>query len=384
MMTAAALIVAGGSGSRAGAGQPKQYRKLGGRPVLRRSVEAVLACPLVSEVQVVVGGGQEDEYIAATAALALRPPVRGGETRQESVRNGLLALAASGPDFVLVHDAARPLVSRGTIEAVIGALKKGARAVVPILPIADSLRRLDTDVVGEPVPRDGLCRVQTPQGFRFVDILAAHERFSGANATDDASLAERAGMPIVGVPGEPENIKLTTMSDFVFAERLLAGARETRTGMGYDVHRFGIGAHLWLCGVQIQHDRSLKGHSDADAGLHALTDAILGALAHGDIGQHFPPSDERWRGAPSSVFLEHAAALLRKAGGDIVHCDITIICEQPKIGPHREAMRARIAAILNTDVARISIKATTTEGLGFTGRGEGLAAQAIATVRVPA
>lgn len=384
MPATAVLIVAGGSGSRAGGGVTKQYRMLGGRPVLRRSIEAFFDCPRVSAIQVVVGSGQEAAYNAITSDLRLRPPAIGGKTRQDSARNGLRALAAVAPDFVLIHDAARPLVPRSTIEGVIGALTNGASAAVPMLPLADSLRRLDGGAAGQAVSRDGVCRVQTPQGFRFRDILAAHERFIGANVTDDISLAERCGMAITAVAGELENLKLTTMSDFVFAERLLAGARETRTGMGYDVHRFGTGDHLWLCGVQIQHDRSLKGHSDADAGLHALTDAILGALAHGDIGQHFPPSDERWHGAPSSVFLEHAASLVRNAGGDIVHCDITIICEQPKIGPHREAMRARVAAILNTDVARISIKATTTEGLGFTGRGEGLAAQAIATVRVPA
>jgi 2-C-methyl-D-erythritol 4-phosphate cytidylyltransferase / 2-C-methyl-D-erythritol 2,4-cyclodiphosphate synthase len=384
MPVTAVLIAAGGSGFRAGSGLPKQYRMLGGSPVLRRTVEAFLAHPLISAVQVVVGAGQEAEYETATSGLRVMPPVKGGDTRQNSVRNGLRALAGIRPDFVLIHDAARPLVSRSLIEAVIAALESGADAVLPVLPIADSLRRLNNNAVGQSVSRDGLCRVQTPQGFRFAEILGAHERFAGANSTDDVSLAEQASLAITAVPGEAENFKLTTVNDFAIAERLLAGVTETRTGMGFDVHRFIPGDHVWLCGVRIPHDRELDGHSDADAGLHALTDAILGSVAQGDIGRHFPPSDERWRGVPSSVFLEHAASLVQNAGGDIVHCDITIICERPRLAPYREAMRARIAEILNIDIARVSVKATTTEGLGFTGRGEGLTAQAIATVRVPA
>jgi 2-C-methyl-D-erythritol 4-phosphate cytidylyltransferase/2-C-methyl-D-erythritol 2,4-cyclodiphosphate synthase len=357
---------------------------LGGTAVLRRTVEAFLAHSVISAVQVVVGAGQEAEYEAGTAGLLVMPAAKGGDTRQKSVRNGLRALARIRPDFVLIHDAARPLASRRLIDAVIAALENGAHAVLPMLPIADSLRRIDNDIVGRPVSRDGLCRVQTPQGFRFAEILDAHERFAGADSTDDISLAEQAGLAITAVLGEAENLKLTTVNDFATAERLLAGTAETRTGMGFDVHRFVPGDHVWLCGVRIPHDRALQGHSDADAGLHALTDAILGALAHGDIGQHFPPSDERWRGASSNVFLEHAAALVRDNGGAIIHCDVTIICERPRLAPYHEAMRARISAILNIDSARVSVKATTTEGLGFTGRGEGLAAQAIATIRVPA
>jgi 2-C-methyl-D-erythritol 4-phosphate cytidylyltransferase/2-C-methyl-D-erythritol 2,4-cyclodiphosphate synthase len=384
MPATAVLIAAGGSSSRAGGGLPKQYRMLGGTAVLRRTVEAFLAHSVISALQVVVGAGQEAEYEAATAGLLVMPAARGGDTRQKSVRNGLRALARIRPDFVLIHDAARPLASRRLIDAVIAALENGAHAVLPMLPIADSLRRIDNDIVGRPVSRDGLCRVQTPQGFRFAEILDAHERFAGADSTDDISLAEQAGLAITAVLGEAENLKLTTVNDFATAERLLAGAAETRTGMGFDVHRFVPGDHVWLCGVRIPHDRALQGHSDADAGLHALTDAILGALAQGDIGQHFSPSDERWRGASSNVFLEHAAALVRDNGGAIIHCDISIICERPRLAPYREAMRARIAAILNIDSARVSVKATTTEGLGFAGRGEGLAAQAIATIRVPA
>jgi 2-C-methyl-D-erythritol 4-phosphate cytidylyltransferase/2-C-methyl-D-erythritol 2,4-cyclodiphosphate synthase len=384
MAATAVLIAAGGSGSRVGGGLPKQYKMLGGTPVLRRTMEGFLAHSVISAIQIVVGAGQEPEYEAATVGLRVLPPVKGGDTRQSSVHNGLRALTMIKPDFVLIHDAARPLTSRRIIDAVIAALEGGAQAVLPMLPIADSLRRLDNHGVGQSVSRDGLCHVQTPQGFRFADILDAHERFADADSTDDISLAELAGLAITAVPGEAENFKLTTANDFALAERLLAGVAETRTGMGFDVHRFVPGDHVWLCGVRIPHDRALEGHSDADAGLHSLTDAILGCLAQGDIGEHFPPSDERWRCAPSSVFLERAAALVRSTGGNVIHCDITIICERPRLAPYREAMRGRIATILNIDIARVSVKATTTEGLGFTGRGEGLAAQAIATIRVPA
>ncbi len=380
----AALIVSGGSGTRAGGGLPKQYRRLAGIPVLRRSIDAFRACPQISRVQVVIGAGHEAEFEQATAGAPIAPPVPGGETRQDSVGRGLAALANVNPDFVLIHDAARPLVSQRIIESVIAELRSGAQAVVPLLPVPDSLRRLGDDGVGPSVPRDGLCRAQTPQGFPYQLIRSVHERFVGQAASDDVTLAELAGMRIVAVAGEEANFKVTTAADFNFAERLLAGASETRTGAGFDVHRFVAGDHVWLCGVRIPHDRCLEGHSDADAGLHALTDAILGALAAGDIGEYFPPSEERWRGAPSRLFLEHAAELVRNIGGAIVHCDVTMICEWPKLAPHRDAMRASIAEILGLDISRISVKATTTEGLGFTGRGEGLAAQAIATIRMPA
>ena len=383
MPNVAGLIVAGGSGSRAGGHLPKQYRPLVGVPMLRRSVESFLACAAVSTVQVVIGNGHEPEYRGATAGLCLRPVVTGGGTRQESVRRGLSALCEMQPDFVLIHDAARPLVSRPLIEAVVAGLQNGAQAVVPLLPVSDSLRRIDNGQVGSSLSRDGVCRVQTPQGFVFGTIRDAHERFAGSGATDDISLAERAGLKIAAVAGEEINFKVTMPQDFEMAEQLLAGGGETRVGTGFDVHRFVPGDHVWFCGVRIPYAQALEGHSDADAGLHALTDAILGALAAGDIGQHFPPSDERWRGAPSRLFLEHAAGLVRGAGGTIVHCDVTVICEAPKLAPHRQAMRASIADILRIDVSRVSVKATTTEGLGFTGRGEGLAAQAVATIRLP-
>jgi 2-C-methyl-D-erythritol 4-phosphate cytidylyltransferase/2-C-methyl-D-erythritol 2,4-cyclodiphosphate synthase len=379
----AGLIVAGGSGSRVGAGLPKQYRPLAGVPMLRRAIDAFLAGLSISSVQVVIGADHTAAYENATAGLALLPVAAGGDTRQESVRRGLSALRALEPDFVLIHDAARPLVSRSLIETVIRGLQNGADAVLPLLPVPDSLRRMDHGQVGSSLPRGGVCRAQTPQGFAFPAIREAHERFAGSNATDDISLAERAGLKIAAVTGEETNFKVTTAQDFDMAERLLAASGETRTGMGFDVHRFVPGDHFWLCGVRIPHEQGLEGHSDADAGLHALTDAILGALAAGDIGQHFPPSDERWRGASSGLFLEHAAELVRRAGGSILHCDVTVVCEEPKLAPHRDAMRASIADILHTDVSRVSVKATTTEGLGFTGRGEGLAAQAVATLRLP-
>jgi 2-C-methyl-D-erythritol 4-phosphate cytidylyltransferase/2-C-methyl-D-erythritol 2,4-cyclodiphosphate synthase len=382
MSRTAALIVAGGSGSRVG-GLPKQYRPVAGVPMLRRSIETFLACPTITSAQVVIGGDHAASYARAIAGLLLSEAVIGGGTRQESVRRGLEALSNDPPDFILIHDAARPLVTATLIETVAAALKSGAEAVLPLLPVPDSLRRMQDGHVGSSLPREGICRAQTPQGFVFRAIQEAHERFAGSNATDDISLAELAGLEIVGVAGEEINFKITTAQDFDMAERLLAGNTDTRTGMGFDVHRFVAGDHLWLCGVRIPHTQALEGHSDADAALHALTDAILGALAAGDIGLHFPPSDERWRDASSRRFLEHADELVRNAGGAIVHCDVTVICEHPKLAPHRDAMRASIADILHTDISRVSVKATTTEGLGFTGRGEGLAAQAVVTIRLP-
>jgi len=376
----AALIVGAGLGSRLGAARPKQYLPLGGIAVIRRAIDAFAG--EVQLIQSVIGQGQETEYRAAVAGREILPPVTGGDTREESVRKGLEALVPHHPDFVLIHDAARPLVSRALIARVIAALESGARAAVPMIAVSDTLRRQDLEG-WETIPRDHLFRAQTPQGFAFDAILGAHRDFAGEIATDDMALAELAGMEIVVVAGEDSNIKITTEDDMLHAARLLGGASETRNGLGFDAHRFGAGDHVWLCGVKIAHDRGLEGHSDADAGLHALTDALLATISAGDIGQHFPPTDEKWRGAPSSLFLEHAAALVRADGGAILHCDVTIICESPKLSPHREAMRARIADILKIDPARVSVKATTTEGMGFTGRREGIAAQALATIERP-
>jgi 2-C-methyl-D-erythritol 4-phosphate cytidylyltransferase/2-C-methyl-D-erythritol 2,4-cyclodiphosphate synthase len=383
MSGVAVLVVAAGRGERAGGSLPKQYATLLGKPMLRWTLEAFVENPKVAMVQVVVGSGDQEHFAKAADGLKLLPPLAGGPTRQHSVMHGLEALAHRKPDYVLIHDAARPLVSRGVIDRVIVALEAGADGAVPLLPVADTLRKKQ-DGKWVTVPRDGLLRAQTPQGFRFTKIFEAHRRFAKEDVTDDMALAEMAGLHVEAVAGEDSNMKVTNPEDFALAEmQLRARLGESRTGMGYDVHRFAPGDHVWLCGVKVPHDHALEGHSDADAGLHALTDAILGAIGEGDIGQHFPPSDERWRGAPSWTFLDHAASLVHGRGGAIVHCDVTIICERPKVGPHREAMRARIAEILKLDPSRVSVKATTTEGLGFEGRREGLAAQAVATVRLP-
>jgi len=379
----AVVIVAGGRGERVGGAVPKQYLPLLGKPILRWTAEAFARHPAIDLIQVVIGVNDEAAYTDAVRGLKVLPTLAGGPTRQHSVMHGLEALAHHKPDYVLIHDAARPLISAETIGLVIAALRNGAEAAVPLLPVADTLRKRDNGA-WVTVPRDGLLRAQTPQGFRFDRILKIHRDHATHDLTDDMALAELAGLDIVVVPGEESNIKITTQKDFGMAEQLLAARLgETRTGYGYDAHRFAPGDHLWLCGVKIDHDHALEGHSDADAGLHALTDAILGAIGAGDIGQHFPPTDERWRGAPSWKFLDHAASLVRDQGGAIVHCDVTLICERPKVSPHRDAMRARVAEILAIDISRVSVKATTTEGMGFEGRREGLAAQAVATVRVP-
>lgn len=379
----AVLIVAAGKGARAGGTVPKQYAPLLGKPILRWTLEAFAKHPKVDTIQVVIGADDGELYEETTRGLKLAPVLGGGPTRQHSVMHGLEALAHRKPDYVLIHDAARPLISAKVIDNVLAALEGGAAGAVPHVPVADTLRKREGDkwVL---VPRDGLLRAQTPQGFRFTPIFEAHRKFAKENLTDDMALAELAGFQVVSVPGADSNMKVTNPEDFAIAEmHLRARLGDSRTGMGYDVHKFTDGDHVWLCGIKVPHTHGLEGHSDADAGLHALTDAILGAIGEGDIGQHFPPTDERWRGAPSWKFLDHAASLVAAKGGAIVHCDVTIICERPKVGPHRDAMRAKIAEILKLDLSRVSVKATTTEGLGFEGRREGLAAQAVATVRLP-
>jgi len=387
MAEAVALIVAAGRGERAhsgsGEGRPKQYWPLAGKPALRWAVDTFL--PLsTAGIRVVIREEDCVHYESAMAGLPLKAAIIGGATRQDSVRLGLEAIAADGPspDCVLIHDAARPLVSSALIERVLSALDR-ADAVAPLLRVSDTLRRKTKDGYAI-VPRDDLFRAQTPQGFRFLPILDAHKKFADEAFTDDIALAERAGLHFVAVAGEDVNLKLTVTEDFVLAERLAVSALpDVRVGQGFDVHGFVPGDHVFLCGIRVPNDFALEGHSDADAGLHALTDAILGATADADIGAHFPPVDERWRGSASHVFLAHAASLVRGRGGVIAHADVTLICERPKIAPYREAMRARIAEILQIEIARVSVKATTTEGLGFTGRREGLAAQAVATVRLP-
>lgn len=375
-MRVAALVMAAGRGLRLGGDAPKQYRQLGTASVLARSLALFATHPRVERVLAVIGADDRPAYDQATAGLRLPAPVSGGDTRQESVRNGLEHLASDPPDLVLIHDAARPLTPPSMIERVIGALAEYP-AAVPALPVADTLKQGADGRVSSTVPRAGLFRAQTPQGFRFAEILAAHRRFAGSEMTDDAAVAEAAGLPVALVEGDEAAFKITTSDDLKRARRLTG---ETRIGTGFDVHRFGDGDHVWLCGVSVPHGRGLIGHSDADVGLHALTDAILGAIGAGDIGQHFPPTDPRWKGASSSRFLAHAGELVRARGGLIVHVDVTVICERPKVGSHRDAMRAAIAAILGLEIDRVSVKATTTEGLGFTGRSEGIAAQAAATV----
>ena len=380
-MTVAALIVAAGRGTRAGPGAPKQYRLLAGESVLRRTLRAFARHPGIDMVLAVIHPDDRQAYDEAAIGLPkLLAPCMGGPTRQSSVLLGLETLAAASPTRVLIHDGARPLVSPAIISRSIEALDAHAGALVA-LPVTDTIRRATGELAGETVPRDGLWRAQTPQAFRFPAILAAHRQAAGGEMTDDVAVAAAAGIEVAMIEGDEANMKITSADDLSRAERLLEATAEYRTGTGYDVHRFGEGDHVMLCGVRIPHTHGLVGHSDADAGLHALTDAILGAIGEGDIGQHFPPSDPQWKGASSDRFLAHAAELAARAGARVVNVDVTFICERPKIGPWREAMRARLAEILRIDISRISVKATTTEGLGFTGRSEGLAAQALANLR---
>jgi 2-C-methyl-D-erythritol 4-phosphate cytidylyltransferase/2-C-methyl-D-erythritol 2,4-cyclodiphosphate synthase len=387
----AALIMAAGRGERAGIGLiPKQYQLIGGEPVLRRSVAAMLAHEAVASVRVVIAAGDEGRYRDAIAAdPRLGPPIVGGDTRQASVALGLEALAASPPAKVLIHDAARPFVPRAVIDRVIAGLATEA-AVVPTLPAASTLKRVDRGHVVGTVLREGVHAAETPQGFRFATILAAHRRAAaeGRFATDDAALVEWMGVPVAAVAGDPANVKLTTADDLTAAERRLTTEAtlrllDVRVGMGHDVHAFGPGDHVTLGGVAIPHSHGLTGHSDADVVLHALTDAILGALADGDIGVHFPPGDARFAGVSSDRFLADAAARVKARGGVIAHLDVTILAEAPRVGPHRDAMRARIAAIAGVSVDRVAVKAGTSEGLGFVGRREGIVAYATATVRLP-
>jgi 2-C-methyl-D-erythritol 4-phosphate cytidylyltransferase/2-C-methyl-D-erythritol 2,4-cyclodiphosphate synthase len=374
-----ALIVAAGSGSRAGGGVPKQYRSVGGEAVLAHAVRH-LRWAGIDDVRVVISAGHETHYREATAHLALPSPVAGGALRQDSVRAGLEAIAAAGGAArVLIHDAARPFLPRAVAARLIAALETHSGAV-PVLPVADSLACAE-GALGETVERAGLVRVQTPQAFRFEAILAAHRAWRGGLATDDAQVARAAGIEVAAVPGDAALDKLTFEEDFERADERLARRLVARTGLGFDVHAFAEGESLWLGGVKVPHDRGLRGHSDADVVLHAVVDAVFGAIGAGDVGDHFPPGDPKWRGAASSSFVEHARSLVEARGGRIDHVDVTVICEEPRIGPHREAMRERIAELLRLPIQAVSIKATTTERLGFTGRDEGIAAQAIATVR---
>lgn len=367
----AAIVTAAGRGSRAG-GEPKQWRDLSGRSVLARSLAAFAG---FDRVVLVV---HPDDRARAQSDFANVTIVSGGDSRAASVRAGLLALDGQAT-HVLIHDGARPLVGDAVIQGVIDALRAGAPAAAPALPVSDALWRGRDGAVIAATPRDGLYRAQTPQGFALDQISTAH-RLHPDNAADDVELALKTGIPVAITPGSEDNLKITFPGDFARAERILGGAMDIRLGNGYDVHAFGPGDHVWLCGVRIAHDAGLVGHSDADVGMHALTDAIYGALAEGDIGRHFPPSDPQWKGADSAVFLRHAADLVRQRGFSLGNADVTLVCEAPKIGPHAQAMQARLAEIIGVDPGRVSVKATTSERLGFTGRREGIAAIATAAL----
>jgi len=383
----AAVVVAAGRGVRAGGNLPKQYRELAGEPVIRSSLALFAWHGQIAAVQAVIHPDDRSSYDTAAKGLRLLAPVPGGATRQASVRAGLEALSGRPPDIVLVHDAARPFCSAELVSRAIVACGETG-AAIPALEVTDTIKRVDAGgYVAGTVDRAHLRAVQTPQAFKFSVLLEAHHRAAQEGRddfTDDAALAEWAGIKVATFPGESGNVKLTTDEDFAKAEaRRIASLADLRLGNGYDVHAFGDGDHVWLGGIKIPHDRGLTGHSDADVALHALVDAILGALADGDIGKHFSPNDPRWRGAASDQFLKFAVERVTKRGGRIAHLDVTIVCEAPRIGPHRDAMRKRIAEIADMSIERVAVKATTSEQLGFTGRKEGIAAMATATVRLP-
>ncbi|MFL6766340.1 MAG: bifunctional 2-C-methyl-D-erythritol 4-phosphate cytidylyltransferase/2-C-methyl-D-erythritol 2,4-cyclodiphosphate synthase [Sphingomicrobium sp.] len=376
-MTVSALIVAAGSGSRMGGELPKQFRPIGGKPVLAHAVDALASHRAVDVVKVVIGEGQRD---LARAALGDRNVelVTGGAERSDSVRAGM---EASEADVILVHDAARPFCPPDVIDRLLAALG-AAEGAVPVLPVADTLARAGT-ILGEAVDRSQLVRVQTPQAFQFRSLTEAHAQWRGPSPTDESTVLRAAGRPVAVVDGDPLLEKLTTAADWQRAEAYLNSRLIPRTGLGFDVHAFAGDGPIMMGGIEIPHQRGLAGHSDADVILHAITDALLGAGGLGDIGQHFPPSDPQWKGADSAIFLAAAAKLVRDAGGTIDFVDCTVICEAPKVGPYRDAMRSRVAAILDLPASSVSIKATTTERLGFAGRGEGIAAQAVTNVRMP-
>lgn len=370
----AAIITAAGRGTRAGGGEPKQWRLLQGRPVLAHTLDAFAGFDRIILTVHPDDMGQAIQHFAGSVTI-----ITGGDTRAASVRNALTSLEGSPITHVLIHDGARPLVSEAVIQGVIDALQSGAPAAAPALPVTDALWRGEDNTVTGTAPREGLFRAQTPQGFSLAQISKSH-RDHPQDAADDVELARKSGIPVTITPGDEDNLKITWPEDFTRAERILGGHMDIRLGNGFDVHALGPGDHVWLCGVQIPHTHGLIGHSDADVGMHALTDAIYGAMSEGDIGRHFPPSDPQWKGADSAIFLAHAANLARSRGFRIGNADVTLICEAPKIGPHAQAMQARLAEIMDLDPTRISVKATTSEQLGFTGRREGIAALATCTL----
>jgi len=383
----AAIIVAAGRGLRAGSGGPKQYRSIGGRTVISRAMEPFCRHPQIFAVQPVLNPDDTAMFNEAVCDMRYQPPASGGATRQASVRAGLEALASQSPDIVLIHDAARPFVTAALISRAIDAAEITG-AAVPAIPVTDTIKLIGDSGHVEATPERARLRIaQTPQAFRYDVILDAHRRAARDGRddfTDDAALAEWAGLTVATFEGDAANMKLTTPEDFVREEaRLGAALGDVRAGSGYDVHAFGDGDHVMICGVRVPHTRGFLAHSDGDVGLHALVDAILGALADGDIGSHFPPSDPQWKGAASDRFLKYAVDRVTARGGRIAHLDVTLICERPKIGQHRDAMRARIAEITGLNLSRVAVKATTSERLGFTGREEGIAAMASATIRLP-
>jgi len=376
-MTVTALIVAAGKGERLGGDMPKQYRPIGGKPVLRWAVEALAGHAAIDQVCVVIGEGQQRLAEDAVRGLEVASLIRGGAERSDSVMNGLQAI---GEGSVLVHDAARPFCPPAVIDRLLGALD-GSDGAVPVLPVADTLAQGE-ELLEKAVDRRRLLRVQTPQAFHVEDLIYAYEEAGRKAATDESTVMLAAGLKVATVEGDPMLEKLTTPADWARAEAILASRLVPRTGMGFDVHAFEGEGPIMLGGTAVPHSRGLAGHSDADVVLHAITDAVLGAAGLGDIGEHFPPSDGQWKGASSDLFLKHAAHLVHSRGGLIDHVDVTIIAEEPKVGPHRSAIRARVAEILGVRLEQVSVKATTTEGLGFTGRREGMAAQAVASIRM--
>jgi 2-C-methyl-D-erythritol 4-phosphate cytidylyltransferase/2-C-methyl-D-erythritol 2,4-cyclodiphosphate synthase len=385
-----ALLVAAGNSTRMAGDMPKPYMQLGGEPLLRRTVKIFLEHPAIDGVRVVIRREHHAYYKKAVEGLTLFPCVVGGTSRQESVRLGLQSLAHRKPERILVHDIARPLTGHTLISQLLTMLERH-QAVIPALPLVDTVKRAAGGMVSETIARDELYSVQTPQGFHFEPLMSAHRQFAGAALTDDAALMEKAGIPVAIMEGDPDNVKLTTMKDYERMQTLLSLNSETRTGIGFDVHQ--LKAHdpetplsqhyIKLCGIKIPFAHYLIGHSDADVAIHALVDAMLGAIGDGDIGTHFPPDDRKWQGANSDRFLLHAYESIKNRGGELVHLDLTLICEKPKISAYREQMSAHIAQMLKLTPDRVSVKATTTEKLGFTGRGEGIAAQAVATVKLP-
>lgn len=376
-MHVTALIVAAGTGTRMGDGMPKQYRLLAGKSVLAHAVDALARNARINAIRVVIGQGQDEMAVAALGGREVGELIIGGAERADSVRAGLAAIEG---DIVLVHDAARPFCPPEVIDRLLDALADEV-AAVPVLPVADTLA-MAGDELGDPVDRSAFVRVQTPQAFRLRSLVDAYAQWSGSGPTDESTVARAAGLRVAAVAGDPALEKLTTAADFARAEQMLTSRLTPRTGLGYDVHAFAGDGPVMMGGIAIPHDRGLAGHSDADVVLHAITDALLGAAGLDDIGEHFPPSDPQWKGAPSDIFLIHAASLIRSAGGIIDHVDCTVICEDPRVGPYRAAMRANVARILMLAESAVSIKATTTERLGFTGRREGIAAQAVASVRM--